>query len=358
MPTVEQNIRWWNLRKDWSNGGDEWSEDWGGVAAQWFGSVLPRIQPFMPAPTILEIAPGFGRWTQYLLQYCERLIVIDLAEKCIEACKERFRSYSHIEYYVNDGKSLAMVRDNSLDFVFSYDSLVHAESDVLEAYISQLAKKLSPDGVAFLHHSNVGSYVKPGTGKLPFYVHNRRIGGKSMTARLFKQYCENAGLQCMAQELINWRSGYLNDCFSVLTRKNSVWSSPNRVLVNRNFMREVQRLKLMSRLYPTVPAGGKTPAKRDQNGRGTGDAATVSKLTLAEGIIREQGPRGLASAVRERLRRFLRTADMSRMGGWLFRSFDRYAGDVRKRLVCPVCRGHVEMVGEDLLCRRCDDLYL
>ena len=58
----------------------------------------------------------------------------------------------------NDGKSLAMVPDGSVDFAFSADSLVHAEADALEAYVHELARTLSPDGVAFIHHSNLGAY--------------------------------------------------------------------------------------------------------------------------------------------------------------------------------------------------------
>ena len=31
--------------------------------SQWFGLIFPRIHAFLPTGTILEIAPGFGRWT-------------------------------------------------------------------------------------------------------------------------------------------------------------------------------------------------------------------------------------------------------------------------------------------------------
>ena len=66
----------------------------------------------------------------------------------------------HISYHVNDGKSLAMVPDESVNFAFSFDSLVHADLDVLRAYLVELRNKLSPDGVAFLHHSNIGAYAR------------------------------------------------------------------------------------------------------------------------------------------------------------------------------------------------------
>ena len=84
--------------------------------------------------------------------------MVDMAEHCIDACRRRFASDTHISYHVNDGKSLEMVQDDSTDFVFSFDSLVHAEADVIEIYLRQLARKLTPNGVAFIHHSNIGAY--------------------------------------------------------------------------------------------------------------------------------------------------------------------------------------------------------
>src|SRR5262252_3849013 len=125
MPTVEANRQHWDADYDWTAGGDEWSAPWGCAEMQWYVSILPRLHPFVPAETILEIAPGFGRWTAYLRQLCRRMVVVDLSARCIEACKARFADSAHIEYHVNDGTSLAMVRDESVDLAFSFDSLVH-----------------------------------------------------------------------------------------------------------------------------------------------------------------------------------------------------------------------------------------
>src|SRR5687767_243949 len=129
MPSVEENLRVWKDRYNWEQGGEEWSASWGSAEAQWYGTVYPRIHSFVPAQRILEIAPGFGRWTQMLKGHCQQLTVVDLSERCIEACKRRFQADDHITYHVNDGKSLAMIPDNSIDFVFSFDLLVHVEED-------------------------------------------------------------------------------------------------------------------------------------------------------------------------------------------------------------------------------------
>ena len=264
MPTIEENRKEWNTTSRWLklNQGEEWSSAWGGSEAQWFGAIFPRIHTFIPTDTILEIAPGFGRWTNYLKAYCKRLVVVDLAETCIDVCKQRFASESHITYHVNDGKSLAMIPDESIDFVFSFDSLVHAEADVLEAYLDQLAKKLKKDGIGFIHHSNIGEYRDKLSvaEKVPsrlrthlinkgWLVSNPHWRALSVTARLFEQQCDRAGLQCISQELINWDDKLLNDAFSTFTKKGSIWDRPNRVLRNPNFAREANFISQLSRLY-------------------------------------------------------------------------------------------------------------
>ena len=79
---------------------------------------------------------------------------MDVTPKCVEACRQRFADRSGARFEVNDGHSLPMVEDSSIDFAFSFDSLVHVEAETLAGYLGELARVLKPDGVAFLHHSN------------------------------------------------------------------------------------------------------------------------------------------------------------------------------------------------------------
>ena len=249
MPSNEQNLRAWE-DYNWPQDGDEWSLSWGGPEPQWFGSIYPRIHTFLPARTILEIAPGFGRWTQFLKNYCGRLIVVDLTPACIEACRKKFEAELHITYHINDGKSLEMIPDESLDFVFSFDSLVHAEADIIETYLVQLARKLKNNGVGFIHHSNIGMFVNARTNELAF--ENRHWRAESMTSELFEEFCDKANLKCMSQETINWGEHdehRLTDCISLFTPKTSIWARPNRLVVNGKFWNEATYIQSLSRAY-------------------------------------------------------------------------------------------------------------
>ncbi|MEK6333507.1 MAG: class I SAM-dependent methyltransferase [Acidobacteriota bacterium] len=258
MPTIERNRSLWS-EYDWSQRGEEWSVAWGGSQFQWQFSILPRIQSFLPAGTILEIGTGWGRWTNYLKHECDELIGVDLSPNCIEYCRERFADDRHLSLHINDGNSLAMVPDGSIDFVFSFDSLVHAEADVLSAYIVQLAKKLKPDGVGFIHHSNLGAYrfyysmkrmIPKGRGLLwrMGLLDNDGLRALSMSAEAFEECARNAGLKCISQEIINWASKRLIDCISIFTPAGSKWARPNVVTQNPNFMKEAEDIRNRSGL--------------------------------------------------------------------------------------------------------------
>jgi SAM-dependent methyltransferase len=260
MPEVDENLQIWDQAYDWPAHGEEWSQPWGGTPALWFGAILPRIHSWVPAASILEIAPGHGRWTQYLKGLTDRLVIVDLAESCIEHCRRRFADAGNIEFHVNDGRSLGMVADRSVDFAFSFDSLVHAEDDVLGSYLDELSGKLTANGVAFLHHSNIGSY--PASTRLARRVPGRyfrwlvRLGAlidlsawraESVTADRVAELCDESGLACISQELITWEFGpYLMDAISVVTPRGSRWERPRTVVANRDFRRYVRR---MARLY-------------------------------------------------------------------------------------------------------------
>lgn len=274
MPSIEQNLDRWNENYDWGLQGEAWSKPWGDSSAQWFGSIYPRVRRFLPASSVLEIAPGFGRWTQFLLQNCDTLIGVDVTPKCVEACRQRFADRPGASFETNDGKSLPMVADGSIDFAFSFDSLVHVEIEALAAYLKELARVLKPEGVAFLHHSNYGTYQRSahalaplqGTfDKLPTVARAGLIRAgvyrgahwraSSVTAERFAQECSGAGLHCVGQELINWEGGVvLLDCLSVVTRPGSRWDRPNRLVKNRLFRLEARSVRRAGTIYDTLPA--------------------------------------------------------------------------------------------------------
>ena len=258
MADVEKNLAVWE-NWDWSQEGEEWSASWGGTSALWHGTLLPRIKRFVPAGTILEIAPGYGRWTQYLQSLSDQLVIVDLTENCIDHCRKRFAELDHITYHVNDGRSLEMIEDESIDFVFSFDSLVHVELDILEGYLEQLGRKLRPGGAGFIHHSNAGSFPRLNSAarRVPEKLRRRFVDhglvtdvfawrAESVTTQAFANACDRAGLTLFAQEAINWEHGrFTIDALSTFGRAEGPTVGPVTTR-NPKFRAEAQRY---ARLY-------------------------------------------------------------------------------------------------------------
>jgi hypothetical protein len=184
------------------------------------------------------------------------LHIVDSDERCIEACRRRFRKDERLSSHVNNGRSLEMISDHSIDFVFSFDSLVHVPRETVQAYVRQLADKLTDEGVGFIHHSNLGAYASPTVERLPRRMRKLLTRVKildrdhrrapDMTAELFRSSCAAHGLICIRQELINWRSRRLIDCFSTFARSGSKWADDGKVLRNANFMREAKLIRQWS----------------------------------------------------------------------------------------------------------------
>lgn len=227
MPDLDWNSSLWGGAYGWEEQGEEWSAAWGGSEAQWFGCLYPRLHRFLPARRVLEIAPGYGRWTKYLLAASDALVGIDLSEKCVQACRIRFPEKAR--FYANDGLSLDAVAGRQFEFVFSFDSLVHAERNVLESYVPQIVRVLAPGGVAFLHHS---SFMTSGSPE------NRHDRATSVSAEWVAELVSASGGQMLHQEVVNWGSEYLTDCFTIFTSTGAEPQPWQGQVLNPDFMKE------------------------------------------------------------------------------------------------------------------------
>src|SRR2546423_11011633 len=105
------------MKYHWKDAGEEWSEPWGTSEAQWSEAIFPRIRDCLPAKIILEIGAGFGRWSHFLKEHCEEIWLVDRVEECVQACRARFATDARVKCFLNDGRSLSILPDASIDFV-------------------------------------------------------------------------------------------------------------------------------------------------------------------------------------------------------------------------------------------------
>ena len=95
MPDIEWNINTWGSSYDWKEAGEEWSGPWGSSAGMWFTTIMPRIGFTLPVNSVLENTPGYGRCTKFLVCFADSYHGIDLSERCIRHCEQRFSAKGH-----------------------------------------------------------------------------------------------------------------------------------------------------------------------------------------------------------------------------------------------------------------------
>lgn len=170
-------------------------------------SVFYQLFQKMNIDDVVELACGWGRHVPQYLKDAKHIILVDILERNIEYCKDRFKDEKKITYYANSGHDLNLIESETQTAVFSYDAMVHFELLDIFEYLKEINRILVQGGRALIQHSNNTEDYKVTflTGK----------GGKNyMSAQLFAHLSNRAGLTVIEQHIIN---GGL-DCLTLLEK--------------------------------------------------------------------------------------------------------------------------------------------
>ena len=111
--------------------------------------VLPYVQP---THVCVEIGPGGGRWTRYLLGFSE-LYAIDYHEELLRELKKTLNKPNMI-FVKNNGTDFPSVPDKAVDFLFSYGVFVHLDAPIIREYLHNMRRVLRPTANAVIHYSD------------------------------------------------------------------------------------------------------------------------------------------------------------------------------------------------------------
>jgi ubiquinone/menaquinone biosynthesis C-methylase UbiE len=156
LGSVAWNRKHWD-RAEWEQYGNGWTFHANACRQpyeSWKDSVVTTfLDPYLhDADDVVEIAPGHGRWTEYMVGRTGSLTLADVTASCIDVCRERFGQYDNIRYFVNDGRSLPG-GNASADLIWSFGSFVHIDPRDTNAYLAEFARVLKPGGRFVIHHS-------------------------------------------------------------------------------------------------------------------------------------------------------------------------------------------------------------
>ena len=177
---------------DWSTHGNEWND--GADPAAWKESLIHDVllETIPEGGVVLEIGPGGGRWSDVLQPRADRLVLMEVTERALELCRERFAGASNVEYVLTEGATLPSVPDGSVDSIWSFDVFVHVAPVDVASYLAEIARVLRPGGIALIHHS--GRFSRSSGWRSP------------MTARLFANLSRERGL-AVERQFDSWADG-------------------------------------------------------------------------------------------------------------------------------------------------------
>jgi len=209
-----------DLKKLAGHAGDPWRSDTPYYAAneqymdaQWnmiesfFDETAKETEAQIDYKHTVDLATGHGRNCMKLKDHAEALYLLDYQAGNIEICQKRYADETNFQFAVTNGYDFQPIPDDWATFVYCFDAMVHFDSDVVRAYLSDLSRVLQPCGLGFFHHSN---YTEPGNWY--DHPHSRNF----MSAELFRHYAEKEGLEVVHQKILDWGESKDLDCFSMV----------------------------------------------------------------------------------------------------------------------------------------------
>lgn len=182
---LENRDRWSGW--DWSRRGEEWT-----ASAEWKQALIDDVLlAWIPqGASVLEIGPGAARWSEVLQPRAERLILVDVSERPLALCRERFAGAQNVEFVLSSGSDLPGIADASVEAIWSFDVFVHVAPGDQAGYLDEIARVLAPGGLAVIHHADGRNL-----GRLP----SRRGWRSPMSRHLFATLAAERGLTVESQ---------------------------------------------------------------------------------------------------------------------------------------------------------------
>lgn len=174
-------------------------------------SVIYKMFCQLDLDRVIELAVGRGRHVPMYEAKANHIVLVDILQKNIEFCRERFKENNKIDYYCNNGYNLNELPSNEYSALFTYDAMVHFEMMDIFEYLKDIYRVLRKGGMALFHHSNnTSSYENS---------FSTAVGGRNyMSKDLFAYLSYRAGFEVIEQNVFDWNAKDL-DCIS-LVRKN------------------------------------------------------------------------------------------------------------------------------------------
>jgi len=160
----------------------------------------------------LELACGYGRNSRKLLEAgAASLTLVDVNPDNIEYCREHIQPLGDVSLIQNNGIDLSPLGEETFTFVYTFDSMVHFDLELVISYVAEFSRVLKVGGLSFIHHSNYSE--SPGVE-----FQSNPNWRNFMSAKIMRHIAIRNKFEVVEQQIIDWGGSPKIDCLSLLRR--------------------------------------------------------------------------------------------------------------------------------------------
>lgn len=111
--------------------------------------LLPYVQP---DSVVVEIGPGGGRWTRYLIT-AARVYGVDYYQELLDELQANIKN-TRLVPIKNNGTDFPNIENESVDFLFSFGTFVHLDTDLIDQYLINMRRILKPQANVVIQYSD------------------------------------------------------------------------------------------------------------------------------------------------------------------------------------------------------------
>ena len=126
-----------------------------------------RMEPLSTELTIIDLGCLTGKWIGHLVPYAEEIICVDLIDDGFWFIKERYQNQEcKFKFYITKGNELEGVDTDSVDLIFSIDSLMRTPITNIDEYFVEFGRVMKKGSTLCLHLAAENSGI-PETKNMP-----------------------------------------------------------------------------------------------------------------------------------------------------------------------------------------------
>ena len=155
--TWSRYAREWDDRPDLNLGVSTLGEEWGG--AEFAERIVADVAaPYLgPEVDVLELGCGGGKFSAHLRKRSRRLTCADISADMLARTRAHVGEGDDVEFLQLNGRDFGGVPDASIDFVYSYDVLLHLQPQNVFSYLRDARRILRPGGIFMVHAINLAA---------------------------------------------------------------------------------------------------------------------------------------------------------------------------------------------------------